>query len=125
MKHAVYNVDNVDIQSYANLVLLQRLYSNLEQRYERRACKKFLREEFEKNGTLTCYYCSKPGLKLETDKAHERATVDHFVPKSAGGSPTDPVNFVVCCNSCNRKKASDDAETFKKSRYICRKTEWK
>ena len=120
MKHTVH-IKDVPANCHAASVLLNRLYSLLEQRHERKACKKFLQEELKKHGTLVCYYCGKSDLKLKTDKQHEHATVDHFIPKSKGGDPWDHANFVVCCNSCNKKKASHDADVFKCSKYISRK----
>lgn len=40
-----------------------------------------------------CFYCEQP-------ISEEDASIDHLVPKSAGGSNTD-VNTVVCCRSLN------------------------
>ena len=121
MKHVVYNVAEINIHSHANLVLLSRVYSNLEQRREKKACKKFLEEQLKRLGTLTCHYCNKGNLKLKSDKRHEGATVDHVVPKSKGGKADDSNNFAVCCNSCNKKKASRTAADFMASRYIVKK----
>ena len=120
MKHTVH-IKDVPANCHAASVLLNRLYSLLEQRHERKACKKFLQEELKKHGTLVCYYCGKSDLKLKTGKQHAHATVDHFIPKSKGGASADSDNFVVCCNSCNKQKASTTAEEFRNSRYISRK----
>ena len=111
----------INIQTHAHLVLLQGTYARLEQRRERKACKKFLEEQLRLLGTLTCVYCNKPDLKLKADKRHEAATVDHVVPKSKGGKADDFNNFAVCCNSCNKKKDSATAEEFRNSRYITKK----
>ncbi len=122
MKHTVYyTVGETHVHSYANLVLLQRLYAQLEQRRWVKERKKFLQEEIKKHGKLICGYCHNDKLKLKTQRRCEQATVDHVVPKSKGGDPWDHANFVVCCNSCNKKKASHDADVFKCSKYISRK----
>jgi hypothetical protein len=52
----------------------------------------FLRDEY------SCQYCGK--------KVHHRdLTIDHVVPKYAGGKNTWS-NCVSCCRSCNQKKGS-------------------
>ena len=122
MKHVVYGAGSVRANSYANLVLLQRAYSQLEHRRWAKERSKFLNAEIKKNGKLVCAYCGKSDLKLKSAKRHLQATVDHVVPKSKGGDPFGHENFVVSCNSCNKKKASFDATAFKESTYIKRKT---
>jgi hypothetical protein len=52
---------------------------------------------------LHCYWCGCP-IKLE-GKMKERATIDHFIPKSKGGSKSDIGNLVLSCFSCNNKKS--------------------
>lgn len=49
----------------------------------------------------TCAYCGKVARS-----AAERAsmTIDHIVPKSAGGSKTDPMNVITACRPCNGHK---------------------
>jgi 5-methylcytosine-specific restriction endonuclease McrA len=121
MNPTVYSDGEINIQTHAHLVLLQQTYSRLEQRRERKACKKFLAAQMELLGSLTCAYCHKPDLKLKSSKRHEAATVDHVVPKSKGGKADDPSNFAVCCNSCNKKKDSLSAHDFSNSRYIIKK----
>jgi 5-methylcytosine-specific restriction endonuclease McrA len=121
MKHQVILAGEVHVQSYANLVLLQKVYSNLEQRQWVKRRKEFLKEELAKHGKLVCHYCGKDDLKLKSTKRAEQATVDHIVPISAGGEPLDKKNFAVCCGTCNRRKASTPADDFKKSKYIKKK----
>lgn len=121
MKHVIYNVGNVHVRSYANLVLLQRVYAQLEQRRWLKERKKFLLAQLKQHGKLTCHYCGKDDLKLKSVKRHEQATVDHFVPKSKGGNAWSHDNFVVSCNNCNQKKASKDATEFMCSRYVTNK----
>lgn len=41
-----------------------------------------------------CQYCG----------AREHLTLDHIVPISKGGHPTDPANLIVACQSCNSRK---------------------
>lgn len=45
---------------------------------------------------LQCYYC---GDELSEDEV----TIDHKVPKDAGGS-NYPENLCVCCDDCNNRK---------------------
>ena len=108
----------VDRTSYANLILLQRRYAQLENRCWMRSRKNFLAEELQKHGTLTCHYCGRTNLKLKSKRRCEQATVDHVVAKSNGGDPYDRENFAVCCASCNKKKASKTADDFINSKYL-------
>jgi 5-methylcytosine-specific restriction endonuclease McrA len=50
-----------------------------------------------------CFYCGDP-----LDDTYE---VDHYVPIARGGSH-DPLNIVIACKPCNRKKSSKDPEKF-------------
>ena len=120
MKHVVYTED-VHIQSYANLVLLQRLYTQIESNRWSKVRKQFLEKELDTHKKLTCYYCNNSKLKLKSNKRNEQATVDHIVPKSEGGEAFSASNFVVCCNSCNKKKASKTFDEFINSKYIQKK----
>ncbi len=121
MKHTVH-MDDVHISSYANLVLLQRLYSQIENSQWAIERKKFLRKQLRENKMLKCFYCNKGNLKLRTTKKGEQATVDHYIPKSIGGDQFSASNFVVCCHSCNRAKGSKTPEEFLRSDYIKKKT---
>lgn len=119
MRHVVHNkLDNVHISSYANLVLLNLLYSHLERRDWIKARKIFLDEELTKHGLLSCFYCGRKDLKLKTNRRSEQAIVDHLVPKSLGGHASKKSNFVVCCNSCNHKKGSNTLDNFLNSKYL-------
>ena len=53
----------------------------------------YLRDRF------TCNYC---GRDLRNE-APENVTLDHLLPRSAGGS-NEPTNLVVCCRSCNSSR---------------------
>ena len=120
MKHVVYTED-VHIQSYANLILLQRLYTQIESNRWSKVCKQFLEKELDKHKKLTCYYCNNSNLKLKSNKRHEQATVDHIIPKSEGGEEFNSSNFVVCCSNCNKKKSSKTFDEFINSKYIQKK----
>ena len=120
MKHVVYTED-VHIQSYANLVLRQRLYNQIESNRWSKVRKQFLEKELHTHQKLTCYYCNNSKLKLKSNKRHEQATVDHIVPKSEGGEEFSASNFVVCCSNCNKKKASKTFDEFINSKYIQKK----
>lgn len=52
-----------------------------------------------------CRYC---GLRMSLDAA----TIDHKVPRSAGGQDHES-NCTLACRSCNRTKGSRDAEAFR------------
>lgn len=45
-----------------------------------------------------CFYC---GVQLKKTEA----TLDHYIPKSLGGS-NGKMNLKLCCFGCNQKKAS-------------------
>jgi len=120
MKHIIHNTDDVHIQSYAHLVLLNKVYSVMESKRWNRAKNAFLKEQ-SKKGPLTCFYCDKSDLKIKVSKRGEQVTVDHYIPKSGGGDPFSASNFVVCCHSCNQKKASMSPEEFLSSDYIKKK----
>ena len=120
MKHIVH-MDDVHISSYANLVLLQRLYTQIESNRWSKVRKQFLEKELHTHKKLTCYYCNTSELKLKSNKRHEQATVDHIIPKSGGGEEFSSSNFVVCCSNCNKKKASNTFDEFVNSKYIQKK----
>jgi 5-methylcytosine-specific restriction endonuclease McrA len=117
MKHTVL-IDDVQVNSYANLVLLNKVYSKMEQTRWRKARQEFLQEELKNKGSLRCFYCQKDNLKIEESKRQNKATVDHVVPKSNGGDKFSHTNFVVCCDSCNRRKGSMTSEEFLNSKYL-------
>lgn len=62
----------------------------------------FSRRVLIKRDKSTCQYCDK---KL----FGSQITIDHIVPKSRGGA-TSFTNCVVCCQSCNSKKANNTPE---------------
>ena len=63
-----------------------------------------------------CYYCqremieSKPTLTAEMKNLV--ATIDHVIPRGAGGSD-DPYNIVISCYRCNNLKSDLPAEAFR------------
>lgn len=113
-------MEDVHISSYANLVLLQRLYTQLENRRWAKSRKEFLNKELREKGKLTCHYCQRQ-VKINPVLKCEQATVDHVVAKSAGGDEFCPSNFAVCCFGCNKRKASHSALDFLNSTYIKKK----
>lgn len=52
-----------------------------------------------------CEYCERPLLFDAHDGHPHRATIDHLVPRSAGGTGT-LANLVLSCFECNQLKAS-------------------
>ena len=117
MKHDVH-VKEVRANSHANLVLLHRVYTLMEQRQWWKARNSFLTEELEKHGKLECYYCHREDLVIENGTGGKQATVDHKKPISSGGKEFDKENFAVCCHSCNSKKGSTDLDTFVNGKYL-------
>lgn len=54
-----------------------------------------------------CYLCNnkvKPGSKRNR-KGFRLATLDHYIPRSLGGSD-DAENLRTCCDKCNTKKGN-------------------
>ena len=51
-----------------------------------------------------CYYCNRTLNKYNI-------TLDHYIPKSKGGSD-DFSNLVSCCGDCNNKKGDKMPEIF-------------
>lgn len=75
----------------------------------RRQSYRWAREALWAIGKRMCYYCSRP-LTLARERP-DSLTVDHYVPRSAGG-PDKFSNFVAACPPCNSAKGSLSAEEF-------------
>ena len=58
----------------------------------------------------TCFYC-KTKLSWRNQNDPSRATIDHVIPKSKGGSDEES-NLVICCRGCNGKKGDLTMEEF-------------
>ena len=116
MKHIIH-MDDVHVSSYANLILLQRLYAQMERKRWTLSRSDFLKLQLENKKKLVCFYCEKE-LKYKSSRRNDHATVAHYKAKSEGGDAFDHNNFVVCCNACNKKKASMDADKFMNSKYL-------
>ncbi|KAM3092980.1 HNH endonuclease [Phormidesmis sp. 146-35] len=58
-----------------------------------------IREQVRQRADFSCEYCG----VAETDTGGE-LTIDHFHPRSKGGSD-DLSNILYCCNRCNQYKA--------------------
>jgi 5-methylcytosine-specific restriction endonuclease McrA len=120
--HKIY-VDNPHDQSYTSYVLLRNelllqdtdyIESEWKQRVE--FSRQYLRARLKKDGHLTCQYCSKTGLVIEEENMKVpdkiKATIDHIVPLSKGGSLKDYDNIVIACYRCNTKKGSKNLHDF-------------
>lgn len=64
----------------------------------------YLRKIKKKHKHLTCVYCGKSNLIVDSKQNFTLATVDHFYPSSKGGDRFDTDNFVVSCWKCNMRK---------------------
>lgn len=74
----------------------------------------------KRQGGWECHYCEVPIAMMASDEKEIRhlkrmgfakATVDHKIPKSKGGNDA-PKNLVLCCDDCNKRKASMDYKAF-------------
>jgi len=75
-----------------------------------------LKEYLLRKYNYKCVYCGKSNVPLE---------VDHFIPKSKGGS-NRVTNLVIACHNCNQKKSNMMPEEFitkTKAKNIILKTE--
>ncbi len=68
----------------------------------------------EQNGV--CFYCRKPMLiaRIPAGQVQPRnlATLDHIIPRSAGGANGPTLNCVAACHSCNNERGTKDARMF-------------
>ncbi len=100
--------------SFASLILLKQEYFRNERKnglvyfwtdaveFSRR----YLNKVLEQKGSLTCYLCNKENLLVTTKNKKCLATVDHFIPTSAGGNRFNEENLRVACSPCNSKKGN-------------------
>jgi 5-methylcytosine-specific restriction endonuclease McrA len=61
-------------------------------------------------GDLNCQYCGQTDLIIRHNQdpeipMHRRATIDHIIPVSKGGS-TKQTNWAISCERCNKKKGA-------------------
>jgi 5-methylcytosine-specific restriction endonuclease McrA len=115
--HHVYG--QVHARSYAALLALNARYAAQEftdlaeslqmpeatERWQLRLWfnTRFLRAQ-EVNGPLTCAYCGKTNLVINSPRKSTLATADHVLPISRGGGAFDLANVVVACATCNTDK---------------------
>jgi len=95
-------VDDPDITSYASYILLKRHYYESYDYTNWLAFRDYYLASYD---ILTCKYCGKTNLKINTTNTNELATIDHIRPRSKGGAEYDYNNLCVCCYTCNQKKA--------------------
>lgn len=74
----------------------------------------------EAKGNLICAYCGSDHLVLNFHKRglpnNKKATLDHIIPKSKGGSEYSLSNLAVSCHKCNSKKKDLMPEDFNKKK---------
>lgn len=66
-------------------------------------------------GKLTCEYCGERNLDpnfRNLSSKRKKATLDHFIPLSKGGSKFNTDNIKISCDSCNQKKKDTDPKLF-------------
>lgn len=126
--HIVVDENNVDIQSYAALVLLNEDLKSQEED-ETSEVQIYLNKRYNylsnillENGDLVCEYCGKKhldiGHRLMRDsyldnKNKNLATIDHKVARALKLiDPLDETNWCVACKRCNLKKGTKTVEEF-------------
>jgi hypothetical protein len=116
MRYSRHNVlvNDPHPQSLAALVLLTKKLAPLPLNYKvwLRYRKWFLREYLRSHKTLTCFYCKKGPLKVQSDHDSDLATLDHVKPLSKGGERFHSSNLVVACYACNSRKKDKDLNDF-------------
>lgn len=70
-----------------------------------------------------CHYCGTKLMSFKKAKGapnHLKPTIDHKVPRSAGGK-TRPGNLILACANCNSRKGSRDYAEFvaEMTRGVC------
>lgn len=87
-----------------NPFLQRKLYkgSTIKNTTPVRQSQKVLRYLMLRHGKR-CVYCG-VGVHLPVYKAEPKATLDHLIPRSKGGS-NEISNLVVACRECNGKKS--------------------
>ena len=85
--------------SKLNLPSVLRLKNQIKRNY---IIVNFSRKSLIKRDKSTCQYCN----RLLTAS---QITIDHIIPKSHGGG-TNFTNCVICCESCNFRKANHTPE---------------
>lgn len=127
-QYHIIDENDVDIQSYAALILLNDYLKNqedeensevqiyLNKRYE------FLSNKLLEFGVLTCEYCGKQhldiGHRLMKDsyldnKNKKLATIDHRIPRVLKLiDPLDETNWSVACKRCNHRKGTKLVKEF-------------
>lgn len=69
-----------------------------------------LRSRLSEAQNHRCCWCARRMSDVAGRK--DSATLEHIIPRSLGGSKTDPDNCAVACERCNRKRGVQDIETF-------------
>lgn len=65
---------------------------------------------YERDG-WTCIWCGRGVWSPHGHDPNLRATVDHVIPRAAGGT-NDPQNLVTSCMQCNRARGARPALDF-------------
>ena len=58
-----------------------------------------------------CYLCGEP-ITIMSGKQPMSYSLDHVIPRSAGGSVTDPENLRSCHLACNVRKGNKPLSTY-------------
>lgn len=127
----IIHEDNVNLTSYAALILLNNKLKHQDVDYLNKTVKiqyyldkrfAYLTRKLKITDNLKCKYCGKShleiGHRLMEDshldlKNPKLATIDHRVPKSEKLiDPMDETNWCIACRRCNRQKGSKSEEQF-------------
>lgn len=106
------------IKNRAAMVLLHKQLVVLSPYHGYRGWLRFrhelLTKWLEERGVLSCHYCGKGDLLIDSQSARDVATLDHVKALALGGERFNPDNLVVACARCNQKKGHKPLEEFQK-----------
>ena len=94
-----------DYKYHGNVVVVGLRYYG---RNVRRRTNGYAKDWVRSNPNSKCLYC---GVNL----TRKNATVDHIIPVSKGGI-NSKVNFVICCEDCNRERGDDNFYSYLKKK---------